>query len=117
MELLTGKAKEDFLNNLELNFSLKEFVKEFPFCFDNENELFKTNVIVEYFDSVGIYISVYVSTCRTEFNFNIEWEHNGYKEFSSVYNKETGCLFYKCKTRQEATTEAIKKANEIYNNQ
>lgn len=92
--ILTGKAKEDF----------KEWLyKKYDILFDLE-EYHKTMLcaeIIEWLDSVGIYISIIT-------------QENDKKEirFTSDINEQN---FISCETRKQATEEAIKKANEIYN--
>ncbi len=95
--ILTGKAKEDFY---------KFLIKKFPL---NENEVekwfislyneFKNALLIEWFDSVGIIIT------------------SNYFELNKVFYSEIlDSNFEIVKlTRQEALTEAIKKANEYYN--
>lgn len=97
MELLTGKAKEDFEN----------YVKELkvaPYV-SMLNEIPKTYLnalIIDWFDSVGLKIFIEPTTC-------IDVWH------SDIYGW-TECFSENLESRQEATTEAIKKACEIYNN-
>lgn len=84
--ILTGKAKEDF--SYKYNMS----------NFNEYSEVLQNALIIEFFDSVGIYIN----TIR-----NID---------STIYCR---ILFldqaFYGKTRQEAAEKAILKANEIYN--
>ena len=100
--ILTGKAKEDFFKWLDnqgvngIDISNWEFEKFHLLSNVSQNAL-----IIEWFDSVGIYVNaeldylhlVWFPTINNNWNFE---EH----EFE---------------TRQEAIKEAIKKANEIYN--
>lgn len=119
---LTGKCEEDFLihvyYNEDTNQASDESKKEFVIhhaikWFERQDKRLKTALIIEWFDSKGFYISTDISSCYSEFDFSINMGNN--KEFSSVYNKNTGSLFYDCKTRQECLIEAIKKANYLYN--
>lgn len=97
--ILTGKAKEDFLKN--------QYKKSLLNDFDLETVCFIFNVlplnhqysdIIEWFDSVGIYIGI------TYFKDNeFQWRIH-YKDKYGI-----------CKTRQEATERAIEQANKIYN--
>ena len=94
--ILTDKAKEDF----------KEWVFE-NYYFQDLNVLYPLHLIdtliIEFFDSVGIYIEIHYSRIlgdkflcivNTEANYNL----TSYQD-----------------SRQQATEQAIKKANEIYN--
>ena len=94
--ILTDKAKEDF----------KEWVFE-NYYFQDLNVLYPLHLIdtliIEFFDSVGIYIEIHYSRIlgdkflcivNTEANYNL----TSYQD-----------------SRQEATIQASKKANEIYN--
>lgn len=93
--ILTGKFKEAFLS----------YTKYSEETFDLCDELYQNALIIDFFDSVGIYISV-VPT---------------YNHFNRFFYAASGIDFkdvvYKvCDgDRTEATTEAIKKANEIFN--
>ena len=84
--ILTGKAKDDF----SYNYNMSDF--------NGYSETLQNTLIIDFFDSVGIYINIR----RTNNEF-----------ISYITNDESS--FYK-KIRQEALSEAIKKANEIYNN-
>lgn len=94
--ILTDKAKEDF----------KEWVFE-NYYFQDLNVLYPLHLIdtliIEFFDSVGIYIEIHYSRIlgdkflcivNTEANYNL----TSYQD-----------------SRQQATEQAIIKANEIYN--
>ena len=105
--ILTGKAKEDF-ENYVLNENLRHD-SEVLISVYNQETLFidykdvkKTllnALIIEWFDSVGIYIT------SDYFELN-----KGF--YSEILNENFAIVK---PTRQEALTEAIKKANEIYN--
>ncbi|MDH1602342.1 hypothetical protein [Empedobacter sp. GD03739] len=94
--ILTDKAKEDF----------KEWVFE-NYYFQDLNVLYPLHLIdtliIEFFDSVGIYIEIHYSRIlgdkflcivNTEANYNL----TSYQD-----------------SRQQATEQAIKKANDLYN--
>ena len=107
--ILTGKAKEDFIEYYN-NHSIKYLLSWTDF--DDLPLVVKNALIIEWFDSVGIKTLHSYSLCG--------W----YCELKDYNNKEFGNhkSFVVCKnsvndfdTRQEATDEAIKKANEIYN--
>ena len=98
--ILTGKAKEEFFNWLDnqgvngINISNWEFEK-----FHLLSNVSQNSLIIEWFDSVGIYIT------SDYFELN-----------KGFYSEILDSNFAIVKpTRQEALTEAIKKANEIYN--
>lgn len=88
--ILTGKCKEDFLKHTLYTDT----------TFDLIDELFQTALIIEFFDSVGIRIGI------SYFNVGL-----GYFEYRIHYHGAVGTGV----TRQQATNEAIKKANLIYN--
>ena len=100
-EILTGKAKEEFFNWLDnqgvngIDISNWEFEK-----FHLLSNVSKNSLIIEWFDSVGIIIT------SDYFELN-----------KGFYSEILESNFEIIKpTRQEALAEAIKKANEIYNN-
>ena len=96
--ILNGKAKEDF----------KEWVFE-NYYFQDLNVLYPLHLIdtliIEWFDSVGIYIYLETGTYFNKPNFR----------YKIITNDDT-CIGYKEYSRKEATVEAIKKANDIYTN-
>ena len=98
--ILTGKAKEEFFNWLDnqgvngIDISNWEFEK-----FQLLSNVSQNSLIIEWFDSVGIIIT------SDYFELN-----------KGFYSEILDSNFEIVKpTRQEAFTEAIKKANEIYN--
>ena len=102
---LTGKAKEDFK---------KWFIKTKDLYDSYKNELRLMSdtclnaLIIEWFDSVGIYID-------TEFfRKNIKDEPQFVSSTTDSWNGLQP-LRIQFNTRQEATEQAIIKANEIYN--
>ena len=92
--ILTGKAKEDFI--LWLN---NQPVAPYEVMLDDIPKCYLNSLIIEWFDSVGIYIT------SDYFELN-----KGF--YSEILNSNFASIK---PTRQEALTEAIKKANEIYN--
>lgn len=94
--ILTGKAKEDFENWIYKGFGLS--IEEF----NNRHSSDSNHIIIEWLDSVGIYVNPYSQTScvGTAFNFNIGNDISNYDYYP---------------TRLEAITEAIKQANKIYN--
>ena len=105
--ILTGKAKEDFENyvlNKELGHDSEVLINVYnqETLFIDYKDVKKTllnALIVEWFDSVGIYIT------SDYFELN-----------KGFYSEVLDSNFAIVKpTRQEALTEAIKKANEYYN--
>ena len=107
-KILTGKAKEDF-ENYVLNKNLGHdsevlisvYNQETLFInYNNIKEILLNALIIEWFDSVGIIIT------SDYFELN-----------KGFYSEILESNFEIIKpTRQEALAEAIKKANEIYNN-
>ena len=111
--ILIGKAKEDF-ENYVLNKNLGHdsevlisvYNQESLFInYNNVKETLLNALIIEWFDSVGIYIEI-------SFYDDCYWTYNIYSN-KPVLEKEIANI---CNNRQEALAEAIKKANEIYNN-
>ena len=106
--ILTGKAKEDFENyvlNKELGHDSEVLISVYNqeslfINYNNVKETLLNALIIEWFDSVGIYIT------SDYFELN-----KGF--YSEILNENFEIVK---PTRQEALTEAIKKANEIYNN-
>ena len=98
--MITGKSKRTFLKWLKIrvNSTLHE-IDNIEFWFNLQDESFKITLIIEWFDSVVIYIT------SDYFELN-----------KGFYSEILDSNFAIVKpTRQEALTEAIKKANEIYN--
>ena len=102
--ILTNKSKEDFFNWLDnqgvngIDVSNWEFEK-----FQLLSNVSQNALIIDWFDSVGIYVNSSGLTLSKTFisdvsvNDNCEYNYDGFR------------------TRKEATEQAIKKANEIYN--
>jgi len=89
---LTGKCKEAFFNQTLYT----------EITFDLIGELFQNALIIDFFDSVGIYISINYD-CISE-GFELKIYSNNYKVCSGIHE------------RTEASNAAIEKANEIFNN-
>ena len=97
--ILTGKALEDFI----------KYYKFGKFHFENVlDEKYQYAEIIEWLDSVGIYIEI-----RRSNNSPLNKGFHGYviKSINGYYK----CTTIPVKTRQEATEQAIIKANDIYN--
>ena len=95
-KILTGKCREDFLRYYGDETS---HLEEIEFNFLLEHSISRNVYYVDFFDSVGIYItSDYLELNR------------GF--YSEILNENFEIIK---PTRQEALIEAIKKANEIYN--
>ena len=94
--ILTGKCREDFLRYYGDEISDLE---EIEYDFLLESSIIRNAYYVDFFDSVGIYIT------------------SDYFELNKCFYSEVlDSNFAIVKpTRQEALTEAIKKANEYYN--
>ena len=97
--ILTGKAKESFIDYLDKTNQIKIEKGILNLHWQDFPEKFKNALIIEWFDSVGIYIT------SDYFELN-----KGF--YSEILNSNFAIVK---PTRQEALTEAIKKANEIYN--
>lgn len=98
---LNGKAKEKFLEWLSKTYDLIHYDTEL--WFKNEKEITQNALIIEFFDEIGIHINIfYKYTWRIEI---IDFRGNLLSDLD----------FADFETRQEATIQAIKKANEIYN--
>jgi hypothetical protein len=95
--ILTGKALEDFNKWL---YSDEDNLCGLDLFQLNQNCI--NTLVIEWFDLVGIYI-------------NVELDYLHLVWFPSIDNN-WAFEEVEFKTRQEATEEAIKKANEIYNN-
>lgn len=93
--ILTGKAKEEFLISKEID--------EFIFCIQDKSHQYSD--IIEWLDSVGIIVEA------------MPTYYDGWTFLPIVYdnlgNKYDIDIDYE--SRQEATKQAIIKANEIYN--
>lgn len=96
--ILTGKSKEDFL---------KWVYSEYDYKYGGLKDFYPLHLldglIIEWFDSVGIYVDVFNEFGQFGYlihtgNFRNPLDDKGHWE-----------------TRQEAITEALIKANEIYN--
>lgn len=102
MIILTDKAEHDFGRwHFERRTSIEEYSS-----FHKLSETAQYAVIIEWFDSVGIYIEVgsYDNYPKTDFAFNIIKFDGSHDSFD--------CGF---EDRIKATNEAIIKANELYN--
>ena len=101
--ILTGKAKEDFYKYINIeDYKLFDYVRK-----KYANEIVLNALIIEWFDSVGIFVSInYV-------DFYNEIRND--KGFEAYVTKGISVKFRSVSSRQEAIIQAIKKANEIYN--
>ena len=99
--ILTGKAKEDFEKwlNKEMYYLGRHNFEDRDNNIEDLSDNFQNVLIIEWFDSVGIYIT------SDYFELN-----NGF--YSEILDSNFAIVK---PTRQEALTEAIKKANEYYN--
>lgn len=119
---LSGKAKEDFeiycvseirkMDGIGDRFFdhtiLSEFEK-FPLAF-------KSSLVIEWFDSVGFYIKIYPHLGGGQIVFYPSFIYRDERHIDNERNVlfDNGELYYSL-TRQQAITEVVKKANEIYN--
>ena len=110
--ILTGETKLDFERWLHSNDVLiKDGIYDDTYLTDVFEELplnLRYASIIEWFDSVGIYISINYVDFYDELRNNTGFE-------TYVTNKGLSVKFRSVSSRQEATLQAIKKANEIYN--
>lgn len=102
---LTSKTKEDFLDYYWKNYIGKtRFLDQKSETEDFFNSLYPTfqnALIIEFFDSAGIFIGIV--------RFNVG---SGYFESRIPYQ---GGIYFTSISRTEATNKAIEKANIIYN--
>ena len=102
---LTGKTKQDFEKWLSNNYP--ELFNSFTtgyILFDTLSDSCINALIIEWFDSVEIYVQINVENIDGIFS---SYVFNKNDLFSSKENSNS---------RQEATEKAIEKANQIYNN-
>lgn len=98
--MLTGRCKQDFELWIETNNHTPWLV-----FFEGLPDTVKSAYIIEWFDNVGIYMSI-------EPNFSIFEQGNPFSCFRFFIDM----IYYgQADTRQEATKAAIEKANELYN--
>lgn len=105
--ILNGKAKEEFLEwyfNTYLKKNKYILIKDIEELFLSIEPVFQNVLIIEWFDSVGIYIYFNTGTYVLTPNFRYE-----------VITEDNIYIGYKENSRKEATIQAIKKANKIYN--
>ena len=111
---LTGKCKKDFEKWLDFNPKLKPLIT----IFDRFTLSMQCGVLVDFFDSVHIYINHDTSCNRTEsgsveeivFSFEIMSNKGIYSSYCFDGNRPI-----EYKTRQESIEKSITKANEIHN--
>lgn len=107
--ILTGKAKEDFLNFYWDNYigktrciSTKEDSEDF---FNSLIKPLKPALIMEWFDSVGIFITIEYNDIAYKFQWNLGFNPRKKDVFSQAIYAN----------RNESSLSAIERANEIYN--
>lgn len=98
--ILTDKAREVFLNIFGVDEQDKLVALQY---INNKTDIERNALIVDFFDSVGIYINI-----KSKFGQNKQCERFSYV----IKNYNSGFIF---NSRQEATIKAIKSANGIYN--
>ena len=113
--ILTGKAKEDFEKwlNKEMYYLGRHNFEERDNNIEDLSDNFQNALIIEWFDSVGIYINIepYIGGGDVVFYFSLI---NRSADFTDEHYSSVNDDIY-FGTRQDASNEAIKKANEIYN--
>lgn len=110
--ILTGKCKDYFEKWIEnKKFSILHDVGDIQMNIVPLGDMFEQlhfsmqyGVLIDFFDSVGLYIDDWGETTR--------WEWAVHKIPNEWWDAEHSVI-----TRQEARTKAIEKANEIYNEQ
>lgn len=109
--ILTGKSKEDFEKwlNKEMYYLGRHNFEDRDNNIEDLSDNFQNTLIIEWFDSVGIYIIISPSDNPKNWFYTILGE-DILSPFYQIYQSLDDF-----KNRQEALTEAIKKANEIYN--
>lgn len=100
--ILNGKCKEKFLEWMRDKYSNAYDV------LNSINPIISNALIIEFFDSVGIYISLNYVSFYDEFR-----NDKGFEAY--VTNNGLSVKFRSLNSRQQATEQAIKKANDIYN--
>ena len=108
--ILTGKAKEDFEKwlNKEMYYLGRNNFEDRDNNIEDLSDNFQNALIIEWFDSVGIFVSInYVDF------YNEIRNDKGFETY--VTNKGLSVKFRSVSSRQEAIKQAIEKANEIYN--
>ena len=104
--ILTGKCKEGFEDWYNSNIGKKINVGHLSLYTLSENMVY--SVIIDYFDSIGVYINI------KSYSYLYDWSY----EIKQL-NKKTIVMEDKpnqsVKSRKEATEKAIEKANEILN--
>lgn len=111
MKLLSGKCKEEFFE-----WYFNTYLKKNKFCLIKDVEVFFSSIelviqnalIIESFDSVGIYIDV--EFFRTNLKGEPEFVSSTTDEWNGLQP-----LRIQFKSRQQAAEKAIEKANEIRN--
>lgn len=110
--ILTGKAKEDFIDYLWQSKFNKDDYKEYEDYIENQKESHTYADIIEWFDSVGIYVTI-----EGVFDRMLGY-HRGYEVHIYQDGKQPISLFDNedvFNIRQQATKQSITKANQIYN--
>lgn len=107
--VLTEKCKDDFNKwNYDNDFGYIDIEPtSLVVHFENLDDNLKNTVIIDFFDSVGIYIEIECCRFNDKFGFDSGIHFDNYKNYCSVTDFEN--------IRKDAITKAIKKANELYN--
>lgn len=112
--ILTGKCLQDFknqiiplLNSKNEGRKISEDNRAVQWVLGSPSIILNSHII-EWFDSVGVYISIHFVEVFNEMKCK--------KGFESYVTFENHTTKFRCvETRQEATNAAIIKANDIYN--
>lgn len=105
---LTGKAQEDFEYYIYSNNKVQSKTNDYGWSIDSFyelSEIYQNALIIEFFDSVGVYICIEPYTnSKNNFVFSYYILHHKNIDEQNTY-----------KNRYVVTNVAIKKANQIYN--
>jgi hypothetical protein len=108
--MLNGKAKEEF-EKWFFNYYNKDKISvamvNHDVIFKSLQEIVQQSYIISWFDSVGIYIYIDIARfSQSEYGSTATIWYNVFRDFYEIDN---------FKTRNQATTKAIEKAVEIFN--
>jgi len=112
--ILTGKCREGFEDWYNSNIGKKINVGHLSLYTLSENMVY--SVIIEYFDSIGVYVNIlpYLGAGQVVFYPSFIYKDKNHIDNERNVLFDDGELYYSC-SRQEATEKAIEKANEILN--
>jgi len=103
---LTGKCLEDFFDYLRKNNKASIEIGVLIMHWQEYPKEYLNALIIEFFDSVGIYINISAIPFSKDFRVEIRAIDNSFL---------SSCGYEAFETRQKATNAAIEKANYLYN--